>query len=60
MITKKMSGEIKMQMLDEDSVKRRVISQAEFKTKQVSSGTGLIFPSSEKIAMPNGMPANEK
>jgi C1A family cysteine protease len=60
MITKKMSGEIKMQMLDEDPVKDMENSQGDFQTKQIASGTGLIFPSSERIPMPNGMPAHAK
>jgi len=60
MITKKMSGEIKMQMLDDDTVKNMETSRSDFQTKQISSGAGLIFPSSEKIPMPNGVPAHEK
>ena len=60
MITKKTSGEIKMQMLDEDSVKNMENSRSNFQTKQISSGTGLIFPSSERIPMPNGVPVHEK
>ncbi|MCP4119513.1 MAG: hypothetical protein GY737_29765 [Desulfobacteraceae bacterium] len=60
MITKKRSGEIKMQMLDKDSVKNTENSLGDFRTKQISSGAGLIFPSSERIPMSNSVPAHEK
>ncbi len=60
MITKSSSGEITMQILDEDSSKKTEDSRSEFHTKQISSSTGLIFPSSERIPMPNGMPTYEK
>ena len=60
MITKQTSGGIKMQILDDDPCEKTENSRSEFQTKQISSSTGLIFPSSEKIPMPNGMPAHEK
>ncbi len=60
MISKKMSGEIKMQILDEDPVKNIGNSQNNFQTKKISSNAGIIFPSSERIPMPNGMPTHEK
>ncbi len=54
-ITKKMSGGIKMQMLKEKSVKTTEPSRTSFLTKQVSSSTGIIFPSSKRVPMPNRM-----
>jgi hypothetical protein len=60
MITKKMSGEINMQMLEEFPVKNMENSWSEFQTKQISSSSGIIFPSSERIPMPNRVPDHEK
>lgn len=60
MISKQNSGEITMQMLDDDPVKKMESSRSEFQTKQMSSGTGLIFPSSERTPMPNRMAVHQK
>jgi len=60
MITRGTSGEINMQMLDDDPIKNTETSRSDFQTKEISSGTGLIFPSSERIPMPNGVPSHEK
>ena len=60
MITKSSSGEITMQILNEDVSKTPEDYRSAFQTKQISSSTGLIFPSSERMPMSNGMPTNEK
>ncbi len=60
MITKTMSGGIRMQMLKDEPVKKLEPPRSKFQTKKISSKAGGIFPSVKRILMPNRMPSHEK